>query len=152
MLFLLFRVFFYVHYCQYRFWVVFRAYGRPLAWGELILQNITTLVYTDWRCFVFRISLCAYIYMYMKYINNYMYKFNFCNFISSFNKSSLSKYCDVHAVGLTLLGNMHAVGLKSRRFLVTARQSTMPKAVSSLQSVQRSYISDNEAEVKQQQS
>jgi hypothetical protein len=32
---------------------------------------------------------------------------------------------------------------EGRRFLVMARQPTMPKAVSSLQSVQRSYISDN---------
>jgi hypothetical protein len=42
---------------------------------------------------------------------------------------------------------MHAVGLKSSRFLVTARRSTMPKAVSFLQSVQRLYISDLELAV-----
>jgi hypothetical protein len=51
---------------------------------------------------------------------------------------------------MTLLGNMHTVGL-GRRFLVMARQQTMPKAVSSLQSVQRLYISDNEAEKKKDQ-
>jgi hypothetical protein len=44
-----------------------------------------------------------------------------------------------------LLGNMHASRPEGRRFLVMARQPTMPKAVSSLQSVERSYISDNKA-------
>jgi hypothetical protein len=37
---------------------------------------------------------------------------------------------------------------EGRRFLVMARQLTMPKAVSSLPSVQRLYISDNEEERK----
>jgi hypothetical protein len=54
--------------------------------------------------------------------------------------------CDMHAVCLTLFGNVRAVGLKSSRFLVTARRSTMPKAVSSLQFAQRSYFSEFSAE------